>query len=117
VLGRIFGPKRDEATEEWRRLHNKELCALYSSANIIRETKSRRLRQAGHAASMGKISANWVFVGKPQGRRPPDTGVDERIILKWTFEKWNEGIDWIDLAQDRDRWRAFVNAVMTLRLP
>jgi hypothetical protein len=54
MLRRIFGPKRDEVTEEWRRLHNKELYALYSSPNIIRVIKSRRLRWAGHVARMGR---------------------------------------------------------------
>jgi hypothetical protein len=54
VLRRIFGPKRDEVTGEWRRLHNKELYALYSSPNIIRVMKSRRLRWAGHVARMGE---------------------------------------------------------------
>jgi hypothetical protein len=54
VLRRIFGPKRDEVTGEWRRLHNKELYALYSSRNIIRVMKSRRLRWAGHVACMGE---------------------------------------------------------------
>jgi hypothetical protein len=54
VLRRIFGPKRDEVTGEWRRLHNKELYALYSSPNIIRVVKSRRLRWAGHVARMGR---------------------------------------------------------------
>ena len=46
-----------------------------------------------------------------------DVGVDGRIILKWIFRKWNGGMDWIDLAQDRDRWRTVVNAVMNLRVP
>jgi hypothetical protein len=54
VLRRIFGPKRDEATEEWRRLHNEELNDLYSSPNIIRVIKSRRMGWAGHVARMGK---------------------------------------------------------------
>jgi hypothetical protein len=54
VLRRIFGPKRDEVTWEWRRLHNRELYALYSSPNIIRVIKSRRLRWAGHVARMGR---------------------------------------------------------------
>jgi hypothetical protein len=54
VLRRIFGPKRDEVTGEWRRLHNKELYAVYSSPNIIRVMKSRRLRWAGHVARMGR---------------------------------------------------------------
>jgi hypothetical protein len=54
VLRRIFGPKRDEVTGEWRRLHNKELYALYSSPNIIPEIKSRRLKWAGHVACMGE---------------------------------------------------------------
>jgi hypothetical protein len=54
VLRRIFGPKRDEVTGEWRRLHNKELYTLYSSPNIFRVMKSRRLRWAGHVARMGR---------------------------------------------------------------
>jgi hypothetical protein len=71
VLRRIFGPKRDEVTREWRRLHNKELYALYSSPNIIRVIKSRRLRWAGHVARMGeRRGAYRGLVGKPEGRRP-----------------------------------------------
>jgi hypothetical protein len=71
VLRRIFGPKRDEVTGEWRRLHNKELYALYSSPNIIRAIKSRTLRWAGHVARMGeRRGAYRALVGKPEGRRP-----------------------------------------------
>jgi hypothetical protein len=71
VLRRIFGPKRDEVTGEWRRLHNKELYALYSSPSIIRVVKSRRLRWAGHVARMGeRRGAYRALVGKPEGRRP-----------------------------------------------
>jgi hypothetical protein len=71
VLRRIFGPKRDEVTGEWRRLHNEELYALYSSPNIIRVIKSRRLRWAGHVARMGeRRGAYRALVGKPEGRRP-----------------------------------------------
>jgi hypothetical protein len=71
VLRRIFGPKRDEATEEWRRLRNEELNYLYSSPNIIRVIKSRRMRRAGHAARMGeKRGAYRILVGRPEGRRP-----------------------------------------------
>jgi hypothetical protein len=71
VLRKIFGPKRDEVTGEWRRLHNKELYALYSSPNIIRVIKSRRLRWAGHVARMGaRRGAYRVLVGKPEGRKP-----------------------------------------------
>jgi hypothetical protein len=70
VLRRIFGPKRDEVTEEWRRLHNKELYALYSP-NIIRVIKSRRLRWAGHVALMGELRGAYrALVGKPEGSRP-----------------------------------------------
>jgi hypothetical protein len=68
VLRRIFGPKRDEVTGEWRRLHNKELYALYSSTNIIRVIKSRRVRWTGHVACMGE--RRGALVGKPEGRRP-----------------------------------------------
>jgi hypothetical protein len=71
VLRRIFGPKRDEVTGEWRRLHNEELYALYSSPNIIRVMKSRRLRWAGHVERMGeRRGACRALVGKPEGSRP-----------------------------------------------
>jgi hypothetical protein len=71
VLRRIFGPKRDEVTGEWRRLHNKELYALYSSPNIIRVMKLRRLSWAGYVARMGeRRGAYRALVGKPEGRRP-----------------------------------------------
>jgi hypothetical protein len=71
VLRRIFGPKRDEVTGEWRRLHNKELYALYSLPNIIRVIKSRRLRWAGHVARIGKRRGAYrALVRKPEGRRP-----------------------------------------------
>jgi hypothetical protein len=71
VLRRIFGPKRDEVTGEWRRLHNKELYALYSSPNIIRVMKSKRLRWAGHVARMGERRVGYrALVRKPEGRRP-----------------------------------------------
>jgi hypothetical protein len=69
VLRRIFGPKRDEATGEWRRLHNEELNDLYSSSNVIRVIKSRRMRWAGHVAHMGqKRGAYRILVGRPEGR-------------------------------------------------
>jgi hypothetical protein len=89
VLRRILGPKRDEVTGEWRRLHNKELYALYSSPNIILVIKSRRLRWAGHVARMGeRRGAYRALLGKPEERRPlEDPGVDGRIILKWIFER------------------------------
>jgi hypothetical protein len=69
VLRRIFGPKRDEVTGEWRRLHNEELYALYSSPNIIRVGKSRRLRWEGHVAGIGeRRGAYRALVGKPERR-------------------------------------------------
>jgi hypothetical protein len=108
----------DEVTGEWRRLHNKKLYVLYSSPNI-RVIKSRRLRWAGHVARMGdRRGAYRALVGKPEGRRP--LGRPRRrwgIILKWIFERLGGGIDWIDLAQYRGRWRALVYTVMNLRVP
>jgi hypothetical protein len=69
VLRRIFGPKRNEVTGEWRKLHNKEIHDLYSSPSIIRIIKSRRMRWAGHVARMGeKRNANRLLVGKPEGK-------------------------------------------------
>jgi hypothetical protein len=116
VLRRIFGRKRNE----WRRLQNNELYALYSSINIIQVIKSRRLRWAGHAAGMGeRRGAYRVSVGKSEGRRPlgrPRRRWEDNIKMD-LIEKRNGGTDWIDLAQDRDMWRALVNAVMNLRVP
>jgi hypothetical protein len=71
LLRRIFGPKRDEVTGEWRKLHNKELHDLYSSPSMIRIIKSRRMRSAGHVARMReKRNAYRISVGKPEGKRP-----------------------------------------------
>jgi hypothetical protein len=71
VLGRVFGPRRDEVTGEWRKLHNEELNDLYSLLNIVRVIKSRRMRWAGHVARMGEeIVVHRVLVGKPVGKRP-----------------------------------------------
>ena len=68
---RIFGPKRDGVTGEWRRLHNEELNDLYSSPNIVRVIKSRRIRKAGHVARMEEgRGVHKVLVGKPEGKRP-----------------------------------------------
>ena len=88
VLRRIFGPRRDEVTGEWTRLHTEELNDLNCSPNIVRVIKSRRMRWAGHVARMGEERGVYrVLVGKPEGRR-----------------------------QDRDRWRTLVSAVMNLRV-
>jgi len=71
VLGRIFGPRRDEITGEWRRLHNVEVNDLYSSPNIVRVIKSRRMRWPGYVARMGEERGVYRFlVGKLEGRRP-----------------------------------------------
>jgi hypothetical protein len=71
VLRRIFGPKRGEATGKWRKLHNEELHNLYSSPDIIRQVKSRRMRWAGHIARMGEERGVYrMLVVKPDGKRP-----------------------------------------------
>jgi hypothetical protein len=71
LLRRIFGPRRDEVTGDWRKLHNEKLHNLYSSPNIIRMVKSRRMRWAGHVARMGKTwNAYRILVGKSEGKRP-----------------------------------------------
>jgi len=115
-----FGPRRDEVTGEWRRLHNDELNDLYSSPNIVRVIKARRMRWAGHVARMGEERGVYrVLVEKPEGKRP----------MGRTRRRWVDNIrtdlqevgcgymDWIGLAQERDSWRTLVSAVMSLRVP
>ncbi|KAJ4445263.1 hypothetical protein ANN_07064 [Periplaneta americana] len=119
VLRKIFGAKRDEVTGEWRKLHNTELHALYSSHDIIRNIKSRRLRWAGHVARMGESrNAYRVLVGRPEGKRPlgrPRRRWEDNIKMDLREVGYDDR-DWINLAQDRDRWRAYVRAAMNLRL-
>jgi hypothetical protein len=120
VLRRIFGPKRDEVTGEWSKLHNEELNGLYSLPNIVRVIKSRRLRLAGHVARMGEGRGVYrILVGKPEGKR----------LLGRPRHRWEDNVrmdlqevgcayeDWIGLAQDTDRWWALVSAVRNLRVP
>ena len=120
VLRRIFRPRRDEVTGDWRRLHNEELNDLYSSPNIVRVIKWRRMRCVGHVARMGEERVLYrVLVGKPEGRRP--LGIPRRRWvdnIRMDLQEVGSGhMDWIGLAQDRDRWRALVSAVMNLRVP
>ena len=116
VLRRIFGPKTDEVTGEWRKLHNEELDVLYSP-NIVRVIKWRRMRWAGHVGRVGEGRGVYrVLVGKPGGKRPlgrPRRRWEDNI--KMDLQEVGCGsMDWIELAQDRDRWRSLVNAVMNL---
>ena len=119
VLTRVFGPKRDEATEEWRKLHNEELSDLYSLPNIVRVVKSR-MRWAGHVARMGEgRSVHRVLVGKPEGKRPlgrPRRRWEDNIKMDLQEMAGSCG-DWMELAQDRDRWRALVSTVINFRVP
>ncbi|KAJ4441071.1 hypothetical protein ANN_10921 [Periplaneta americana] len=120
VLRKIFGAKRDEVTGEWRKLHNTELHALYSSPDIIRNIKSRRLRWAGHVARMGESrNAYRVLVGRPEGKRPfgrPRRRWEDNIKMDLREVGYDDR-DWINLPQDRDQWQAYVRAAMNLRVP
>ena len=120
VLRRIFGPKRDEVTGEWRILSYEELNDLYSSLTIVRVIKSRRMGWMGHVARMGEEKrCIQGFGGKPGGRRPlgrPKSRWKDNIKMDLQ-ELGCEGMDWIDVARDRDRWRALANTVMNLRVP
>jgi hypothetical protein len=120
VLRRIFGPKRDEVTGGWRKLNNEELHGLYSSPNIVRVIKARRMRWAGHVARMGEVrGASNILVGSPEGRRPlgrPRRRWEDNIKMDLREIGFGD-VDWIHWAQDSDRWRALVNTVMNLRVP
>jgi len=119
-LRRIFGPRNDEVTGEWRRMHNEELSDLYCSPNIVRVLKWRRMRWAGHVARMGEERGVYRFlVGKPEGRRPLGRPRRRWVDnIRMDLQEVGCGcMDWIGLAQDKDRWRTLVSAVMNLRVP
>ena len=120
VLRRIFGHRRDEVTVEWRGVRNEELNDLYSSPNIVRVIKSRRMRWAGHVAHMGEERGVYRFlVGKPEGKRPPGRPRRRWVDnIRTDLQEVGCGyMDWIGLAQGRDRWLTLVSAVMNFRVP
>jgi hypothetical protein len=113
VLRRIFGPKRDEVTAEWRKLHNDELQNLYSSPSIIRMTKSRRMRWAKHVTRMReKKNAYRILVGKPEGgpRWVDNIKMDLREI------RWY-GMDLVDMVQDMEQWKGSCENGIEISVP
>ena len=119
ILTRIFWPKMDE-NGEWRRLHNEELHSLYRSPNIVRVIKSRRLRWTMHVARMEEGRSGFkIFTGIPIGKRPlgrPRRRWEDTIRMDLEEISMNAG-NWVDLAQDRNYWRALVNAALNLLVP
>jgi hypothetical protein len=114
---RIFGPKRDEVTGEWSKLHNEELHDPYCSLNIVRVIKSRRMRWVGHVIRMVEGRGVYrILVDKPERLGRPRCRLEDNIKMDLQ-EVGCEGMDWIDLAQYRNRWRALVSAVMNLLVP
>jgi hypothetical protein len=120
VLRRIFGPKRDEVTGGWRKLHNEELHNLFSLPCIIRMIRSRRMRWLRHVARMeAKRNAYRIFVGKPERKRPLGRSGRRWVdYIKVDLRElgWDD-MDCIDLTQDMNQWWALVNTVMNYRVP
>jgi len=120
VLRRVFGPKRGEVTREWRKLHKEELNDLYSSPNIVWVIKSRIMGWAGRVARMGERRGVYrVLVGKHESERPlgrPKYRWEDNVKMDLQEVEFG-GMDWIELAQDRDRYWTLVNAVMNLWVP
>jgi len=120
VFRRVSGSKRDEVTGEWRKLHNEKLSDLYFLPNIVRVVKSRRMRWAGHVSRMGeRRGVHRVLVGKPEGKTPlgrPRRRWEDNIKMDLQGVGGGCG-DWMELAEDRDRWRALVGTMMNLRVP
>ena len=118
MKGDSIGHCKKEISYEY--MHNDDLNDLYSTPNIVRVIKSRRMRWAGHAARMGEERGVYrVLVGKPEGRRPLGrprrSWVDN---IRTNLQEVGCGyMNWIGLAQDRKRWRTLVSAVMNLRVP
>jgi hypothetical protein len=119
VLRKIFGPKMEE-DGSWRKLHNDELHSLYSSPNVFRVIKSRKMKWVGHVAHMGEGRGVYmVLVRRPEGKRPlgrPRRKWEDNIELDLR-EIGIDGANWIQLAQERVQWRACVSTVMNLRVP
>jgi hypothetical protein len=118
VLRGIFGPKRDEITKKWRKLHNGELHNLYSSPDIIKQIKSRRMMLVVHVAHMGEgrnVCRFWSESPK-ENYLLEDQSVDGRMGLECILGRLagGGGVEWIHLAEDRDWWWAVVNTVMNL---
>jgi hypothetical protein len=120
MLRSIFGPRRDEVAGVWSKLHNEELHNLYSSPNIIRMIKSMRMRWAGQGARMGETRNAYTILmrklerkrslGRPRRRWVDNIKMDHLRDTGW------DGMDLIELAKDRDQWRALVNTVVNLRV-
>jgi hypothetical protein len=120
VLRRIFGPRRDEVTGGWRKLHNEKLHNLDFSSSVTRMSESRRMKWAGHVARMEeKRNACKRLVGKPEGKRPL-----RRPRRRWVDNIKTDlrelgcgGMNWINLAHDRDQWIVILNTVINLQIP